>query len=310
MDANHTLAQQWLDTLAAERGIAPGTRLTYGDDLACYLGFLAGRPLTQVDRATIQAYLEHLTELGLAPSTSARRRSVARSLHRFLVAEEIAPEDPTLALQPGKRIQRLPVVLTIAQVDALLETAHRMATDGSVGAYRQAGYARRAALLETLYASGMRVSEAVTLPLDAFRRGQRYLFVKGKGGKERLVPLHGRAIQAIEVWQKALRAYRAMPSKWLFHAVRSPNEPLSRQAAWAEIRETAVAAGLPRPDLLSPHKLRHAFATHLLENGANLREIQELLGHADLGSTEVYTHVASGRLRSMVKDLHPLNDAS
>ena len=167
---------------------------------------------------------------------------------------------------------------------------------------------RRAALFEVLYASGMRVSEAVNLPAKAIASGARSMIVTGKGGKDRLVPLHDRAIEAIAFWRRLAAAYGSQSEKWVFHSVRNGATALTRQSALAEIKEAAVAAGIPNPDRVSPHKLRHAFASHLLSNGANLREIQEMLGHADLGTTEIYLHTDMSRTAAMVRDLHPLND--
>jgi site-specific recombinase XerC len=199
--------------------------------------------------------------------------AVVRSMHRFLIAEELATRDPTVEVAPMKRPKRLPYTPTFHEVDRLLETAHAQAADVSVGLYRQAGYARRAALLETLYASGMRVTEAVTLPASSVGPKARAMTIRGKGGKERLVPLHDRAVQAIKRWRRlATAAWHtlgqvAVPcrSRW----VSSPH----RQAALLEIKEAALSAGLRNPDRISRHKLRHAFATQLLANGADLRVI-------------------------------------
>jgi integrase/recombinase XerD len=200
-------------------------------------------------------------------------------------------------------------VLSIDETEALLETARRLAADPSVGLYRQAGHARRAALFETLYASGMRISEALSLPSDAARPGTRMLLVRGKGDKQRLVPLHPRAIEAIAHWQRLAAVYCGrVPSPWLFHAVRNGTKALTRQAALLEIKEAAVAAGLPNPERVSPHVLRHAFATHMHAGGTDLRVLQELLGHAGIETTQIYTHLDTSRLHHMVRDLHPLNE--
>jgi integrase/recombinase XerD len=178
-----------------------------------------------------------------------------------------------------------------------------------VGLYRQAGYARRAALFETLYASGMRISEALSLPSDAAPPGTRMLLVRGKGDKQRLVPLHERAITAIVQWQKLAHAYSGgKPTQWLFHSVRNGSLVLTRQAALLEIKEAAVATGLARPERVSPHVLRHAFATPMHSGGTGLRVLQELLGHAGIETTQIYTHLDTSRLHHMVCDLHPLNE--
>jgi integrase/recombinase XerD len=240
------------------------------------------------------------------PDRPLRRITVARGLHRFLIAEELGTGDPTSNLSSMRRSRKLPFVLSIAETEALLETAHRLAADASVGLYRQAGYARRAALFETLCASGMRISEA--LQSDAAPLGIRMLLAGGKGDKQRLVPLDDRAIEAIAQWQKLARAYSVgAPSPWLFHSVRNGSKVLTRQAALQEIREAAVASGLASSERVSPHVLRHAFATHMHSGGTDLRVLQELLGHAGIETTQVYTHLDTSRLHHMVHDLQPLN---
>lgn len=303
--SNSRLADLWLDALAAERGVSSGTLDTYRADLACYLDFLDSRTLADVTLEDVRAFIAELTRRSLAESTIARRRSVARSLHRFLVAEGYATRDPTALLEPGRKRRTLPHVLSIEEVDRLLDTAHDRARDASIGIYRQAGYARRAALLETLYATGMRVTEAVTLRASALDRGCSF-FIRGKGGKERLAHVHERALTAVRLWRDLAGAYGSASEEWLFHPVRSGKKPLTRHAALLDIKDAAARAGLS-PSLISPHKLRHAFATHLLSNGADLRSIQELLGHSDLASTEIYTHVNTSRSARMLADLHPLS---
>jgi integrase/recombinase XerD len=219
----------------------------------------------------------------------ARRITVARGLHKFLIAEELGSRDPKSDLSSMRRARKLPFVLSVAETEVLLETAHRRAADPPVGLYRQAGYARRAALFETLYASGMRISEALSLPSDAAPRGTRMLLVRGKGDKQRLVPLHDRAFAAIAQWQSLASAYSGgAPSPWLFHSVRNGSTALTRQAALLEIKEAAVAAGLSSPERVSPHVLRHAFATHMHSGRTDLRVLQELLGHAGIETTDLH----------------------
>ena len=254
-------------------------------------------------------YIAALDQRGYAGSTIARRITVVRGLHRFLIAEELGTRDPTSTMSALKRPRKLPFVLSIAETEDLLETAHTLAADPSVGLYRQAGYARRAALFETLYASGMRISKALSLPSDAAPLGTRMLLVRGKGDKQRLVPLHERAIAAISQWQSLASAYSGGKlSPWLFHSVRNGTKALTRQAALLEIKEAAAAAGLPRPERVSPHVLRHAFATHMHSGGTDLRVLQEFLGHAGIETTQIYTHLDTSRLHQMVRDLHPLNE--
>jgi integrase/recombinase XerD len=311
MRTNHRLAQLWLDALATELGASAGTIDTYTDDLNCYLAWLDENSfgLDDVGLEHIRDYIATLDQRGYAGSTIARRITVARGLHKFLIAEELGSRDPTSNLSTMRRARKLPFVLSVAETAALLETAHTLAADPSVGLYRQAGYARRAALFETLYASGMRISEALALPSEAARPGTRMLMVRGKGDKQRLVPLHDRAIEAISLWQKLASAYSGgRPTQWLFHSVRNSTKPLTRQAALLEIKEAAVAAGLASPDRVSPHVLRHAFATHMHSGGTDLRVLQELLGHAGIETTQIYTHLDTSRLHQMVRDLHPLNE--
>jgi len=290
MRANQRLAHLWLDALATELGAAAGTIDTYTDDLNCYLAWLAekGFSLADVGLEHIRDYIADLDRRGYAGSTVARRITVVRNLHRFLIAEDLGSTDPTSTMPAMRRPRKLPFVLSIEETEALLETAHTLAADPSVGLYRQAGYARRAALFETLYASGMRISEALALPSDAARPGTRMLLVRGKGDKQRLVPLHGRAIEAIALWQKLAAAYSGgVPSPWLFHSVRNGTQALTRQAALLEIKEAAVAAGLSSPERVSPHVLRHAFATPMHSGGTELSVLQELLGHAGIENTQI-----------------------
>jgi integrase/recombinase XerD len=311
MRTNRRLAQLWLDALATELGAAAGTIDTYTDDLNCYLAWLKEKSLTldDVGLEQIRDYIATLDQRGYAGSTIARRITVARGLHKFLIAEELGFRDPTSNLSTMRRPRKLPFALSVAETEALLETAHRLAADPTVGLYRQAGYARRAALFETLYASGMRISEALSLPSDAARPGTRMLMVRGKGDKQRLVPLHDRSIEAISLWQKLASAYSGgRPTQWLFHSVRNSTKALTRQAALLEIKEATVAAGLASPDRVSPHVLRHAFATHMHSGGTDLRVLQELLGHAGIETTQIYTHLDTSRLHHMVRDLHPLNE--
>ncbi len=310
MRSNRRLAQLWLDALATELGASAGTIDTYTDDLACYLDWLdvKGLGLGDVGLQQVRDYIADLNARSYAGSTIARRITVIRGLHRFLIAEDLGSRDPTSTLSAMKQSRKLPFVLSVGETETLLETAHRLAADPSVGLYRQAGYARRAALFETLYVSGMRISEALALPSDAAPPGTRMLLVRGKGDKQRLVPLHDRAIEAIDQWQKLAAAYSGgAPSPWLFHSVRNGTKALTRQAALLEIKEAAVAAGLANPDRVSPHVLRHAFATHMHSGGVDLRVLQELLGHAGIETTQIYTHLDTSRLQQMVRDLHPLN---
>ena len=228
MRINRQLAQLCLDALATELGAAAGTIDTYTDDLNCYLAWLDENSLSldEVSLEQIRDYIAALDQRGYVRSTIARGITVARGLHKFLIAEDLGSRDPTAHLSAMKQARKLPFVLSITATEALLETAHRLAVDPSVGLYRQAGYAQRAALFETLYASGMRISEALSLPSDAAPPGTRMLLVRGKSDKHRLVPLHERAIVAFAQWQRLARAYSSgAPSPWLFHSVRTVPRP-------------------------------------------------------------------------------------
>lgn len=249
--ANWRLARLWLEALAAERGAVPGTLDTYGDDLACYLGWLAeqahgsGLALDDVMRDD----LIHLDDVhGYAEATVGHRRSVVRTLHRFLITEGLASKDPLLEIAPTKRPKRLPYTPSIDEVDRLLEMARTQAGDASTGLYRQAGYARRAALLEVLYASGMRVSEAVRLPASSIGPKTRAMTIRGKGSKERLVPLHHRAVQAVRWWRRLVKAYGSHSERWLFHAVRDGSAPLRSM----QLRRRQPPTGQRSPGCLSP----------------------------------------------------------
>ena len=311
MRSNQRLAELWLDALATELGASAGTIATYTDDLNCYLVWLDENSLglDEVGLEHIRDYVAALDRRGYAGSTIARRITVARGLHKFLIAEELGSRDPTSNLTAMRRSRKLPFVLSIAETETLLETAHRLAADPSVGLYRQAGYARRAALFETLYASGMRISEALSLPSDAAPPAPACSWCGARATSsgwcrcmsERLPPLPtGRD------WPPGYSGGK--PSQWLFHSVRNGTKALTRQAALLEIKEAAVAAGLASPERVSPHVLRHAFATHMHSGGTDLRVLQELLGHAGIETTQIYTHLDTSRLNQMVRDLHPLND--
>jgi len=289
----------FLEMMVAERGAAANTVAAYRRDLADYAAFLArrgGDPLA-ADVADLRAYLGRLEEAGLAAGTAARRLSALRQFHRFLCAEGLRADDPSAALDSPRQGRRLPKILSEAEVDGLLAAAR---------ARPGAGGARLVALLEILYATGLRVSELVGLPMDALSRDARFLVVAGKGGKERLVPLGEPAMAALADWLSHRRAALkgAAASPWLFPS-RAAGGHLTRQRLAQLLKELAVEAGLP-PARVSPHVLRHAFATHLLAHGADLRAIQQMLGHADVSTTQIYTHVVDSRLARLVESAHPL----
>ena len=306
MASDPRLADLFLDMLAAERGAARNTLEAYARDLADYLAYLAEKreSVRAATPNTIRGFLESLDERGLAASSAARRLSAVRQFHKFLYAEGHVPGDPTAATAGPKRGRGLPKVLSADDVERLLRVAREASEDAeaSPGARRRA--LRLHCLIELLYASGLRVSELIALPRSAARARERFIVVRGKGAKERLVPLSEAALAAARRW---LAEIEATPGAWLFPAD-SESGHLTRQALARDLKVLAGAAGL-RGDLVSPHVLRHAFASHLLQNGADLRVVQELLGHADIATTQIYTHVLDERLKSTVRDLHPMASA-
>jgi integrase/recombinase XerD len=305
-EADRRRIAAFLEARAAEAGAARNTLLAYGRDLSDAAGWMAGRggALATADRAALESYLADLQADGAARATRARRLSALRQFYRFLTDEGDRTDNPALRLAGPGRAQRLPGTLTEAEAARLIEAARTHGPDA-------AARARNACLFELLYATGLRVSELVTLPHAAVRGAPEMILVRGKGGRERMVPLSDAARTATAVWlahrdraEGVATAAGAARSKFLFPA-RGAEGHLSRIRFHGIVKEVALAAGLD-PAAVSPHVLRHAFATHLLAGGADLRVIQTLLGHADLGSTEIYTHVLDERLRALVMAHHPL----
>jgi integrase/recombinase XerD len=303
--ADVRLIALYLDMLAAERGAGKNTLGAYGRDLADFAAHLAAARRTVATAATddLRGYLGALNKRGLRATTVARRLSAIRQLYRFLYAEGRRKDDPAAVLEGPKRVRALPKTLTIAEVDRLLRVAG--SADPAAPLPLRLRATRLACLVELLYATGLRVSELVSLPASAARRDARVIIVRGKGSKERLVPLNDAAKRAMAAYL-ALSAETgsAAGSKWLFPSFGDSGH-LTRQHFARELKALAAAAGL-RAAQLSPHVLRHAFASHLLHNGADLRVVQTLLGHADISTTQIYTHVLEERLKSLVRDLHPL----
>lgn len=295
----------FLEAQAAELGAATNTLLAYGRDLKDFAGWLEGRSdFAGACRADVEAYLIHCDAQGLAKSTRARRLSAIRQIYRFAFEEGWRADNPAIEINGPGRDQRLPKILSVEEVDRLLAAAR---TAGSSREDR----VRNACLMELLYATGMRVSELVSLPVSAARGDPRMLLIMGKGGKERMVPLSPPARAALLVWldlrdstQEAARAKGKAASKFLFPSSGRLGH-LTRHRFYLLIKEMAVQAGIS-PAKVTPHTLRHAFATHLLANGADLRAIQTLLGHADVATTEIYTHVLDARLTALVMEHHPL----
>jgi integrase/recombinase XerD len=307
------LAALFLDMVAAERGSAANTLEAYSRDLDDLAGYLATREraISSATTADLRGYLAMLHDRGFAASSVARRLSAIRQLYRFLLAEGYRPDDPAAIIAGPKRGRPLPRVLSMAEVERLIAAARQAADRHTTAGLARLRALRLMCLLELLYATGLRISELITLPASAARREDDMLVVRGKGGKERLVPLNDAAKSAMRDYRAALAQWdrdRNLPSqsKWLFPSFGEDGH-LTRQHAGRELKELAVAAGL-RPEQVSPHVLRHAFASHLLHNGADLRVVQTLLGHADISTTQIYTHVPDERLKSLVRDLHPLGE--
>ncbi len=290
----------FLDAQAAEAGAARNTLLAYGRDLKDYAGWLGRRgasPAT-AERGAVEGYLVHCEAQGLARATRARRLASIRALHRFAFEEGWRGDDPAIRIKGPGRARRLPRTLDEDAVARMLTAAEG---HGPTDAAR----ARNACLLHVLYATGLRATELVSLPAAAARGDPRMLLVRGKGGRERLVPLTPEARAHLAAWL-ALRdaAAERAPTPFLFPS-RGAAGHLTRHRFHGLVKEIAVAAGVP-PGEVTPHALRHAFATHLLARGADLRSIQTLLGHADVATTEIYTHVLEARLRELVLTRHPL----
>jgi integrase/recombinase XerD len=291
----------FLEMMAVERAAARNTLSAYERDLADATGFLTGRGRDLADAAAedIEAYFQALGQRGLSPATAARRRASVRGFYRFVLGEGWRQDDPVRRVDAPKRGRPLPKVLSRAEIDALIAAAG--AKDGAAGL-------RLGCMVELLYASGLRISELLALPLTAVARDPAFLIVKGKGGKERLAPLNGAAREAIKAYLPARIGFLAKglkDSPWLFPSRAAAGRLTSRRFAQL-LDEAARLAGVD-PDKVSPHTLRHAFATHLLDGGADLRTVQKLLGHADISTTQIYTHVAGDRLRAVVEQAHPLS---
>jgi integrase/recombinase XerD len=299
------MSEGWVDAflemMAVERAAARNTLTAYGKDLADAAAFLRARnrDLATASAEDIEAWFAGLGAAGLAPATAARRRSSIRQFYRFVLGEGWRADDPSRRVEAPRKGRSLPKVLSRDEVERLIAAA--AAKDGGQGL-------RLAALVELTYASGMRVSEVMGLPLTALARDPAYLIVKGKGGKERLAPLNDAARIAVKAWlavRKAFLPKGAAANPWLFPS-RGKAGRLTPRRFSQLLEEAAIAAGID-PAKVSPHVLRHAFATHLLEGGADLRVVQTLLGHADIATTQIYTHVAGDRLAEVVRSKHPLS---
>jgi integrase/recombinase XerD len=296
----------FLDAQAAELGAATNTQLAYARDLKDFAGWCGGRNVTfdAVSQGDVEDYLIHCDAQGLAKSTRARRLSAIKQMFRFAFEEGWRSDNPAIQISGPGRDKRLPKTLSMQEVDALLEAAR-------VVGRAPMDRLRNTCLMELLYATGMRVTELMTLPVSSARGNPQMLLIRGKGGKERMVPLSPPARDALAAWlvardaaEEEARSKGTPPSKYLF-ASRGKTGHFTRNWFYVLIKDLAVLAGVS-PAKVTPHTLRHAFATHLLENGADLRSIQTLLGHADVATTEIYTHVLEARLAELVLTHHPL----
>ena len=290
------LLDLFLGYIRVERGLSAKTVDAYGEDLRDYLDDLHRADIDDADRIEpdhIQEHLLHLAERGLSGRSQARHLAAIRMFHRFLCADKVTKKDPARVIERPKGERKLPIYLTVDEVEALLAAPDPLTPAG----------ARDKAMIELLYATGLRVSELVGLQLNDLNLTAGYLIAKGKGNKERVVPVGLIARAAVEHWLDGPRLgiCNGRAGKHLF--VGRTGRPLTRQGFWKLLRRYAVQAGIDRP--ISPHKLRHSFATHLLERGADLRAVQQMLGHADVSTTQIYTHVDSRRLRGLYDRFHP-----
>ncbi len=317
--SDEALVELFLDMQAAERGAGKNTFDAYRNDLADLAAYLraAGGGISNATTDDLRGFLADLAARGFKTSSLARRLSALRQLYRFLYAEGKRSDNPAAVLEGPKRARTLPKILSIAEVDGLLMQARKAAEDAKQPPAARLRAARLLCLLEVVYATGLRVSELVALPASSAQRDQRMLVVRGKGNKERLVPLNQAAKRAMAEYLK-LRAdaghqgsskqdsSKQEQSKWLFPSFGEQGH-LTRQHFARDLKTLGSSGGIA-PERLSPHVLRHAFASHLLHNGADLRVVQTLLGHADISTTQIYTHVLEERLKALVRDLHPLAD--
>lgn len=303
MHADGELIGTFLEMMSAERGAARNTIDAYQRDLADYAGFLAheGSSTMTAQKDVVRAYIASLTDLGYSVSTASRHLSAIRQFHQFLCAENLRGDDPTRIIEMPRAGRSLPKVLSVEEVDRLLSRAETEAEEGVPGMSPES-VQRLYVLLELLYATGMRVSELVCLPRAAVMRDASYLTIIGKGGRERVVPLNDRGRDALMNWLA-----NTPKGKFLFPSEGEAGH-LSRQVFARELKGLAARAGIASARV-SPHVLRHAFASHLLEGGADLRVVQTLLGHADISTTQIYTHVLDERLRRLVEENHPLSSS-
>lgn len=304
--SDRDLLEQFLEMLAAEKGRARNSLAAYDRDITHFLSN-SGTSLLTTTAEDIRAYLAALYKMGMKPSTVARRLSALRQMFLFLYREGLRADNPAKTIESPRQPKALPRILSGQDVDRLLDRAEDLAAAGDLQALRTH------ALLETLYATGLRISELVSLPKRAVGADTSMLLVRGKGGRERMVPLSAKARKALAAYAAAKKDQGgprqqaiAEASPYLFPSSGAEGH-FSRRRVGQILKELAIDVGLD-PAAVSPHKLRHAFATHLLSNGADLRAVQQILGHADISTTQIYTHVLEERLKALVLDKHPLGD--
>lgn len=290
----------FLETQAAELGAARNTQEAYGRDLKDFLSFLESRGagFATADRAMVEDYLVQCEAIGLATATKARRLSSIKQLYRFAFEEDLRKDNPAIQVRGPRKDKRLPKSLSLQEVEQLLQTAHTMPK-------QRADKMRLTCLMDLLYATGMRVTELVSLPVAAVRGNPDMILVRGKGGKERMVPLSPSARDAVILWLSLRDQDEAHTKSTFLFPSRGKQGHLTRIWFFQQIKKLALMAGV-NAEKVTPHSLRHAFATHLLAGGADLRSIQTLLGHADIATTEIYTHIQYERLRELVLEHHPL----
>lgn len=308
MSADQTI-ELFLDMLVSERGASANTLEAYRRDLSDYKDFLGNKKVEDVTAEIVRNYLISLNDRGFKASSAARRLSAIKQFHKFLYVEGHSSTDAAGPVSAPKQGRTLPKTLSVDDVDRLISTAHTLAQEAlskeDESPIQKLRATRLYCLLELIYATGLRVSELVSLPLSAARSRERFLIVRGKGKKERLVPLTEAAKNAARQYLDCLKSQDKAKTSWLFPSD-SESGHMTRQAFARDLKNHAIQFGI-QSDAISPHVLRHAFASHLLQNGADLRIVQELLGHSDISTTQIYTHVLDERLKSMVRDLHPLS---
>jgi len=298
----------FLEMMSAERGAAENTLQSYRRDLEWSQATLPrfNACLMTADRFTLELLMGQMVDEGFSATSQARRLSALRQFYKFLYTEGLRPDEPSTQIDSPKKHKSLPKIMSEAQVGRLLDyAAAEAAAEGATATVHKRAV-RLYTLIEMLYATGLRITELISLPVRALQGDPRFILVKGKGGRERLVPLSSKARTALHMWMELRKSDKTSASAWVFPA-RSGSGYVARQLVARELKSLAGRAGIDA-SYLSPHVLRHAFASHLLQNGADLRAVQQLLGHADISTTQIYTHVLEERLHQLVNSCHPLAD--